>query len=522
MSIENIQQEKFWWENFYVITDNHPKQKEIYDDPHQKKVISCGSGFGKTVLIKESAIRKALKSTVKGGELWIVAPNNEAVKDIYWYDLLNRINFLGYDKLNPKRNKFLIDANERDKKIYVRNAGGNYQRNDYYTEIALKSAEAPKTLAGHTIIWLGIDEMFLIPKKIWTQYLHPRATRGNAEVFIISTPNGHDHFWELWELGNNKSPKYNPNWKSWQCDTWDNPLYTEQEIREAGKDLNEWEFNQIYRGSFDLPTGRVYLNFDDNKNVKHEPIHIDYSLPLYMTWDFNAKNMATSICQVIPGNAEYQLLIEKKSELMLQLKDAELTDIDRELINQKLNEVIEAIKLSPVKEQQEVLNVIKTFFSKNYTDSEKQSEWIKEWLNEIGWTGKIMVYGDSSGGAKSSVSEKTNWSNIRHAFDEWETYYEYPKSNPDPVDRINAVNRKLRNTNSEIGIYVNFDECKQLITDFQQVTRKANGEVDKDRLERLGMNHAVEGLGYLIHKRFPIKRKSYANILTEDDFKYLL
>jgi hypothetical protein len=193
-------------------------------------------------------------------------------------------------------------------------------------------------------------------------------------------------------------------------------------------------------------------------------------------------------------------LVTEKKDLMEKIKDYETSDVDKLIYSEKLKEVALKVSQFPIKEQKEVLHVLKCFYVNN-TDSEKQSSLIKEWLNSIAWTGKILIYGDATGGARASATDKTNWSNIKYAFQDWEFYSEYGTSNPDRVDRINSVNNKLRNADNEIGMYVDSKNCKPLINDFQQVTRNENGELDKGRLERMGLNHTVEGLGYLVHKR---------------------
>lgn len=493
--------DKEWWENYQVISDNYPKQKEIFFDPTKNIVVAAGTGAGKSTLAMEWAIYKSIYAKVKTANTWIVAPTNEQVTDIYWYQVLNRIKFLDRENAKRGKNPIFLSAKQRKNKIWIRNRLGGA------TEISLKSAEAEKSLVGHSVHVMVIDEMWKIKKKVWTQHLQQRAKRGNADVLIISTPDGHDFFWELYEFGNIQSPKYLPTWKSFKLNTYDNPMYPQEYIATARLESSEWEFAQQYEASFDTPTGRVYISFDPNVNVAKELL-IDPNLPLYMTWDFNTSPMTTSICQIKPGNDNYQSLVTEKKELMKSIKDKSLTKEQKEALQIKINEISRLVTDFPIKEQKEVLYVLKTFYVNN-TDSEKQCTLIKQWLNSIGWNNKILIYGDATGGARTSASDRTNWSNVRYAFQEWQCYHEYGSSNPDPVDRINSVNSKLKNADNEIGIYIDANECKSLIMDLQQVCRKDNGEVDKNRLERMGLNHAVEGLGYLIHKRLKAKKEDY-------------
>lgn len=492
--------DKLWWENIQVISDTYPKQKEVFFDKTQFKVVSAGSGAGKTVLAMEWAIMKSLSLMNKKGICWFVAPTTELVRDIYWNDVLSRIKFL--DRMNAKRGKapVLISSNVRARRIYVRNRGGGV------TEIALKSAEADKSLIGQTVHVMVIDEMWKTPIDIWRRHLSQRAKRGNADVLIISTPNGHDHFWELWELGNMSSPKKLPNWKSFRLCTYDNPMYPQEYIEQEKRTLSSWEFAQQYEGSFDTPQGRAYNSFDDTLNIKHG-LTLDVNRPIYMTWDFNVSPMTTSICQIHHGDLEYQKLIEQKYAIIKQIRDKSISSDKKSELQLQLTQLSKMIKDYPVKEQKEVLYVLKTFYV-NETDSEKQCVLIKQWLNEQAFNNVIYMYGDATGGSRTSTSYRTNWGNIDYAFQNYSLYNEYGRSNPDPLERVRIVNAKLKNADNEIGVYIDYDNCKELIADLQQVRRKkGSNDIDKGKMEAIGRNHAIEGLGYLIAKRLKVEKR---------------
>lgn len=490
-----------WWETLEVITDKHPKQKEIFDDPSQFKVVSAGRGFGKSILLIESCIYASLLTKVRDAKAWIVAPNDEAVRDIYWYDLINRLKYL--HRITNK--EVFLYASEKKKKIYVRNASGGH------TEISLKSAEAPNTLIGVSLIFLGIDEMWKISRKIWTQHLEPTLRRGlKGELFVISTPNGHDYFHELWQFGSKQSPRYNKKWKSWQCKTTDNPLYPVEYIEEARLTMAPWEFEQQYNASFDTATGRVYIRYNFNDNVRKN-IPLEHNLPLNLTFDFNVSPMTCSVAQVRPGNPEYISIRNKRDEIIKQIKDnRKKLKAENKLdgLQQELTLLKSKIITIKDKEQDEVVYFLKCF-KENNINVEMFCELIVSWLKKESWTNKILIYGDSNGGSRNVTSDKTAWQIIRNAFSDFETYHEYPAKNPDPMDRINAVNRLLRNSDGEIGIYIDEDNCKPIIEDLNQVDfKEGTNEINKTKLERMGLNHTIEGVGYFVHRRFPIVHKN--------------
>ena len=500
MNKTQILDDLLWYENEYVISDNYPKQKEIFYNNTQYKVVSAGSGAGKTVLAIEWAIVKSLASRKKKCICWFVAPTTEAVRDIYWNDVIARIEYLDKRQNANGNAPLLLDANVRARRIWVRNAGGGV------TEIALKSAEADKSLIGQSVHIMVIDEMWKTPIDIWRRHLSQRAKRGNADVLIISTPNGHDHFWELWELGNMSSIKKLPNWKSFRLCTYDNPMYPQEYIEQEKRTLSQWEFAQQYEGSFDTPQGRAYNSFDDTLNIKHG-LTLDVHRPIYMTWDFNKSPMTTSICQIHHGDLNYQKLVEQKYTLIKLMRDKSIDNDKRVDLQSQLTELSKAIKDYPVKEQKEVLYVIKTFYV-NETDVERQCFKIKQWLAEQSFHNVIYMYGDATGGYGHASTDTTCWDIIRYQFGDYQVYHEYGRSNPDPKVRVNIVNAKLKNADNEIGVYIDYDNCKELIADLQQVRRKkGSNEIDKGKMEAIGRNHAIEGLGYLIAKRLKVEKK---------------
>lgn len=489
--------DKPWWSNYSVISDKHPKQKEIFDDKHQFKCVSAGSGFGKTLLAIELLLRHSIYPQAQEAISMIVMPSYDNVIDIYWNPVINRIKFI--DRYNELKygttNKIFLDADERRKKIWINNKKGGI------TTISFKSGEAESGLLSVSVNGiLVIDEMWKIKSKIWYQYLLPRIMRGNGKVFIISTPNGHDHFWDIWCYGSitEGGLKYNPKWKSWRCNTYDNSMYPKEYCESFKSLMTKWEWNQQFEGRFDEPKGKVYIDFNHQLNVKPK-IELNLEMPVYMTWDFNVDPMTTTICQLYSGNKEYRDLADKKIKIMRLFKKNKQLTTEEKI---EFDSITESIKnYSDIKEQRKVIYGIKTFYETGGTTSKKQAIKIKQWLNELGFTGNIFLYGDATGGARQQATDKTNWSNILYVFDDFKVYKEYGKSNPDPVDRIDSVNTMLLNADNEVGIYLDEENCKPLITDFQQVNRKKNSnEVDKVSLEAKGLNHCIEGFGYMVHK----------------------
>jgi hypothetical protein len=74
--------------------------------------------------------------------------------------------------------------------------------------------------------------------------------------------------------------------------------------------------------------------------------------------------------------------------------------------------------------------------------------------------------------------------------------YLVPKSNPAVRDRVQMVNKKLRNAQGEVEMLIS-PKCKNLILDFEEVVYKPDsGVIDKTR--DMKRTHMSDALGYLV------------------------
>src|SRR5262249_41062944 len=122
----------------------------------------------------------------------------------------------------------------------------------------------------------------------------------------------------------------------------------------------------------------------------------------------------------------------------------------------------------------------------------------KVFLERYGKHQAVKIYGDASGYQKQTTGTTDyelvkeylqSHSNLRVSF-------EIPKSNPRVKERVNLMNRKLRNVANETELFVD-RRCNELILDFQEVSyKKAGTEIDKDRDRN--RTHLSDALGYLL------------------------
>lgn len=109
----------------------------------------------------------------------------------------------------------------------------------------------------------------------------------------------------------------------------------------------------------------------------------------------------------------------------------------------------------------------------------------------------IRVYPDPSGKArKTSASGKTDFSILEQAG----FRVIAPRAAPSISDRINEVQRMLKDSEGNHRMFVH-PRCVQLIKGFEGQVY-VNGQPDKSA----GLDHILDGLGYLVHSTFPIRK----------------
>lgn len=109
---------------------------------------------------------------------------------------------------------------------------------------------------------------------------------------------------------------------------------------------------------------------------------------------------------------------------------------------------------------------------------------------------QIIVYPDASGKANRTNASASDIEMIKQAG----FMVDAPESNPYVRDRINAFNALL--AHDRIG--VNCDKCPELATALETQGYDAKGEPEKFN-EHPAIDDWVDGAGYFVHQRFPIR-----------------
>jgi len=328
------------------------------------------------------------------------------------------------------------------------------------SKISIKSSEKIQKLRGRTIDFAGIDEFRLMEEKIWGEIIQPALMIKKGRALFASTPNGRDGIYRLYMKGQD-SINY-PNYKSWLFKSKDSPFADLEYIEECSRTMDEKTFRQEWEAGFEEAEGLVYHAFNRDFNIRKT--YLDHNLPICLSFDFNVNPMTTSICQIAKGD------VEKR-------------------------------------EQERIVNVLKVINTPN-SNTPEQCKIIKRYLDSINFNGQIFLYGDAKGNDRNSASRNTNWEIIKLEFPN--AIMRVQTKNPLVENRVIHLNSKLCNSQEQYGIFIDPDNCKNLIRDFEEVSWKGN-DIDKKKDDSL--THNSDNLGYLVHTEFPVRANRDSRII---------
>jgi len=203
----------------------HGGQQRILESPARYKVIAAGRRFGKTLLAVEwLALMDG--GAIDGASVAFFSPTYKLLADV-WADFERT--------LRPVTRK----ANKTEQRIELITGG----KIDFWT---LEDPDAGRGRKYHRLV---IDEAaharYL--KEAWERAISPTLTDYQGAAWFISTPNGLNYFYELFQRG--RSPAY-PDWESFHMPSTANPHLRPEEIETNRRELPELVFRQEYLAEF--------------------------------------------------------------------------------------------------------------------------------------------------------------------------------------------------------------------------------------------------------------------------------
>jgi predicted phage terminase large subunit-like protein len=221
----------------------HNKQMEVFQSPARFKVVAAGRRAGKSYLSAVTLLIEALKEenrfgiSLKGKEVWYVAPTYQQARDILWGLLKD----LGEDVIEK--------AHENTSTLKLING----------RTIKLKGSDRPDTLRGVSLAFVVLDEYAFMKPEVWDMIVGPALADSRGEALFIGTPSGKNHFYDLWLEA---SGDFDNEWSAFHFNSLDNPIISEEELERARRRMSEDAFRQEFEASFEAAGGGAFKSED--------------------------------------------------------------------------------------------------------------------------------------------------------------------------------------------------------------------------------------------------------------------
>lgn len=263
--------------------DLHPSQLEIFEDEARFKVVAAGRRFGKSHLAAVNLIIKALEEENKAGynvldkEIYYIAPTFEQGKKIMWPKLK--------DMAKYQKDGGLIEST-------VENIGTATLING--RRISIRGADRPDTLRGIGLSYVVLDEYAFMKPDVWSMIIRPALADVEGEALFIGTPDGKNHFYDLWNYANG----HGPIWRAWQFESLKNPILNPDEISQAitSSNMSIAAARQEFGASFNSGGGIILR--EECWRYSEEPDDGDYYIAVDLagfTTEGNIKKGAISV-----------------------------------------------------------------------------------------------------------------------------------------------------------------------------------------------------------------------------------
>lgn len=126
----------------------------------------------------------------------------------------------------------------------------------------VRSSDNPGALRGAGLDGVVLDEAAMMSEEAWAESLRPALAERQGWALFISTPKGHNWFWELWEFAHGAE-----GWSAWQRPTSDNPYVPQSELELARSQMSPAAYAQEFEASFELIGNAVYPMFSRATHV---------------------------------------------------------------------------------------------------------------------------------------------------------------------------------------------------------------------------------------------------------------
>jgi len=245
------------------------------------------------------------------------------------------------------------------------------------------------------------------------------------------------------------------------------------EVAAARRDLDPRSFRQEYGGEFLDDAGRAYYQFGtwNLRACAYNP-----QRPLLLSFDFNVSPGVAVVAQDF--DVEVDVLACHRCAAPMPAKSGRPC---------RICGVPQAFET--------VTAVIGEVWIEDDSNTRRVCERILELWGGV-HHGKVLCYGDPSGGARKTSSERSDWQTIEDYLGRrWGNLeIDLASEDPGPRDRVVVTNSRLKNAADVVRVYVDPAKAPHLVEDLE-LTQLDEGPERK-------RTHISDALAYLLFQRF--------------------
>jgi len=187
----------------------------------------------------------------------------------------------------------------------------------YSSEFEFRSAKNPDDLRGDGVHFLTMDECRDIKARAWFEVMMPMLTDTDGEAVFISTPQGHDWFYHLYQLG--QDPLQKEYW-SFNAPSMINPYLPLSFIEEMRSKMPEDKFEQEILAIFKPDQATVFKRVNEcirnpkkviqGNSYQEDPIPGHFYI---LGWD-PAKHTDFSVITVLDCNTGHLVAFDRDNQ----------------------------------------------------------------------------------------------------------------------------------------------------------------------------------------------------------------
>lgn len=419
----------------------HAAQLQIHRSLARYRVAAWGRQSGKSTCCLNELLSYAWCNP--GVTLWFVSPTYPQAK-VQYRRMLGML---------WRCRAVLLKKNQSELRLKLING----------SQIRFVSGANFDNLRGETLHGVVIDEMREQHPDLWPLVIRPMLSTTRGWALFVSTPNGFDEFYELFEQARLDRTG---TWEAFAAPSTANPLFTEEEAKAARSNMTEDQFAQEILAQFrELNVGRVYKNY----SVENERLTCPFGgnkinglwsphLPIILAPDFNVNPMVWEFGQ------------EKAQDFWwfdeLFVENTNTQECAPEMVK-RIKAMRDAGHRAPV---------------------------------------AVRICGDPSGTARRSSASESDYAIITGALRDASIPFENitPKEAPGVKDRVNNVNAKWKSADGQRHMWLHPDNCPALKKDSLRVVWKKGMDGVIDKKKNPALTHASDAIGYPVSEIAPI------------------